>query len=351
MIATVVIARSQSIDTARIKLDLLRAPSSPGANLLGFAVSDIERPSDVSEFMLTLQSATNSNSLIPSSYAVDLAPFWMFRAKGLTADKFNSVKFSDVFRQSFVISTAIRNTDSSNDFNPLNLYQSFGTKFSIVRGKLSNKTISTLDSIHLIQSEIASGVNLALKQKLESDSIYKALDDSLKAKLNIPMDPNHPVVQAIMKKIEQRLEIIKIGIVESYDESLKKLEKEAASFKIERFGFFIDFAGGISLEYVNRTFNQSRVYNAGAWLTFGANYQNGLSIMGITRYLQNPEKVFADDQGILKNEDVGTFDAGARIIYNATGSRFSASTEAIYRSVLTKNTIDPSLAMGFKCRI
>ena len=138
------------------------------------------------------------------------------------------------------------------------------------------------------------------------------------------------------------MEKLKGSIIETYDETLKRLEKEAASFKIERFGFFIDFAGGVSLEYINRTFNNSRVYNAGAWLTFGANYQNGLSVMGITRFLQNPGKVFADDQGVLKNQDVSTFDAGARIIYSAAGTRFSASTEAIYRSVLTKNTIDPS---------
>ena len=342
MMAIVAIAGAQSIDTGKIKLDLLRAPSSPGANLLGFAVSDIEKPSDVSEFMLTLQSATNSNSLIPSNYAVDLAPFWMFRAKGLTTDKFNSGKFSDAFRQSFVISTAIRNTDSSKDFNPLNLYQSFGTKFSILRGKLSNKAVSILETIHDLQSEIASGVNRDLAGQLEADSIYQALKKSRQVKLAETMDPNNPEVRAISEKMERRMEKLKSSIVESYDESLKKLEKEAASFKIERFGFFIDFAGGVSLEYVNRTFNQSRVYNAGAWLTFGANYQNGLSILGITRFMQNPEKVFADDQGTLKNEDISTFDAGARIIYTATGSRFSASTEAIYRSVLTKNTLDPS---------
>jgi len=335
-------ARSQSIDTAKIRLDLLRAPSSPGANLLGFSVSDIEKPSDVSDFMLTLQSATNSNSLIPSNYAVDLAPFWIFRSKGLTTDKFNTGKFAEVFKQTFVISAAIRNADSSKDFDARNLYQSIGTKFSIIRGKLSNKAVSLLESVHELQAEIASGVNLSLSQKLEADSTYQSLKKNRQEKIAEKMDPDHPEVLAISAKMEKRMEKIKSIILSSYDETLARLEKEAATFKVERFGFFIDFAGGISLEYINRTFNNSRVYNAGAWLTFGANYQNGFSLMGISRFLQNPKKVFADDLGVLKNEDVSTFDAGARIIYNHPGSRFSLSTEAIYRSILTKNTIDPS---------
>ncbi len=334
--------QSLNLLTPPIKLDLLRAPSSPGANLLGFAVSDIEKPSDVSDFMLTLQSATSSNSLFPTNYAVDLAPFWLFRAGGLTTDKFNSRKFSDAFRQTFVVSTAIRNADSSKDFNPENLYQSFGTKFSIVRGQLSARAVAVLESIHELQAEIASGMNQQLSEKLADDNVYQTLKKERQLKLSETMDPNHPSVIALSVKMEKRQEKVKNSILTSYENELQALQKQAASFKVERFGFFVDFAGGVSLEYINRTFNNSRIYNAGAWLTFGANYQNGFSLMGITRFLQNPKKVFADPSGTIRNGDVSTFDAGARIIYHHNDSRFSISTEAIYRSVLNKNTIDPS---------
>ena len=343
MLLMVKAAYTQSIDTSRIKLDLLRAPSSPGANLLGFSISDIEKPSDISDFMLTLQSATGSNSLFPSNYAIDIAPYWIFRAKGLTTDKFNTGKFSDVFKQTLVISAAIRNADSSSkDFNQKNLYNSWGAKFSILRGKLGNKTIAALESIHELQSEIAGGLNLSLSTRLESDSIYQALKKARQKKLAETQNPDHPEVLAISSKMEKRQDQIKDIIVQSYSEQLSNLQKKAASFKVERFGFFIDFAGGLSLEYINRSINQSRIYNAGAWLTFGANYQNGFTLLVITRYLQNPDKVFADDNGSLKSANVSTFDAGARIMYSEPNSRFSMSTEAIYRSVLTKNTIDPS---------
>jgi hypothetical protein len=342
MLFMVLAARTQSIDTTKIKLDLLRAPSSPAANLLGFAISDIEKPSDVSDFMLTLQSATSSNSLFPSNYAVDLAPFWLFRAKGLTTDKFNTGKFSDNFKQTFVISTAIRNADSSSDFNSNNLYNSVGTKFSIVRGKLSNKTVAVLESIHELQKEIAGGLNLDLSERLETDSAYQSLKKARQKKLTETQNPDHPEVLAISAKMEKRQELVKINILQSYTEQLASLQKEALSFKVERFGFFVDFAGGLSLEYINRTFNNSRVYNAGAWLTFGANYHYGLTILGIARYFQNPDKVFANNAGSLETANISMFDAGARIIYSHPGSSFSISTEAIYRSILSKNTIDPT---------
>jgi len=343
MLVCGLLANAQTLDTSKLKLNLLRAPSSPAANLLGFAVSDIEKPSDVSDFMFTLQSATGTNSLFPSNYAVDLAPFWIFRSGALTTDRFSSKNFSDVFKQSFVVSTAIRNADtSSSDYDARNLYQSMGIKFSIIRGSLSKKTTTLLESIHELQSEIASGINLAISEKLESDSIYQSLKRARQIKLAEKMDPDHAEVVAISLKMEKRLEKIKASIVKTYTEELASLQKQAAAFKIERFGFFMDFAGGMSLEYIDRTFNKSRVYNAGVWLNFGANYQNGFSLMGITRFFQNPDKVFTESNGTYNSANISTLDAGARIVYDHPGSRFSLSTEAIYRSVLTKNTIDPS---------
>jgi len=343
MLGMRLLANSQTLDTSKLKLNLLRAPSSPAANLLGFAVSDIEKPSDVSDFMFTLQSATGTNSLFPTNYAVDLAPFWIFRSGSLTTDKFASRKFNDVFKQSFVVSTAIRNADTSNaDYDSRNLYQSMGIKFSIIRGSLSKKTIALLESIHELQSEIASGINQAIAEKLESDSNYQSLKRSRQVKLAEKMDPDHAEVVAISQKMEKRLEKIKATIVKTYTEELASLQKQAAAFKIERFGFFMDFAGGMSLEYIDRTFNKSSVYNAGVWLNFGANYQNGFSLMGITRFFQNPDKVFTESNGTYNSANISTLDAGARIVYDHPGSGFSLSTEAIYRSVLTNNTIDPS---------
>ncbi len=350
LIAAVIIsfpAFSQEDDTTKIKLDLLRAPSSPAANLLDFAVSDIEKPSDVSAFMASLQSATNSNSLLPSHYAVDLAPFWLFRGKGLTTDKMDSRKFSDVFRQTFVFSTAVRGSDSSSkEYDPANFYSSFGIKFSIKRGSFSKRTSETLDTITLLAGQVASDVNATLKTTLDSSSEYQALAEARRNKL-IANGGNmdDPEVVAISKKMTNLQESFRtkiIGEKELLRSRLALLKQKAQSFKIERFGFFIDFAGGVTLEFVDKLFSRSNVHNGGAWLTFGGNYESGFSILGLARYLYNPDKIFADNAGVIKTSNISTLDAGARIIYNSPMSRFALSGEGIYRSVLNKQTIDPS---------
>lgn len=341
------IAFAQEDDTTKVKLDLLRAPSSPGANLLGFATSDIEKPSDVSAFMASLQSASNNNSILPSNYAVDLAPFWLFRAKGLTTDKMDSKKFSDVFRQTFVFSTAVRGNDStSKEYNPANFYNSFGIKFSLKRGSFSAATTAMLDTITLLAGQVATEVGETLKSTLDTSKAYQSLAEARRKILEQNGgNVNDTAFIAISKKMENLQEGYRSDIVQQHElvrSRLELLKTKAQSFKIERFGFFVDFAGGLTLEYVDKIFSQSNIHNGGAWLTFGGNYQSGFAILGLARYLFNPKKIFADDANMIKRADISTLDAGARIIYNNPKSRFALSAEGIYRSVLNKNTIDPS---------
>lgn len=329
------------VDTTKIRLDLLRAPASPGANLLGFAVSDIEKPTDVTDFMVSLQSATNNYTVLPTNFAVDLAPFWLFRARGLTTDKMDSRRFGDVFRQSFVVSNAFRNADStSREFSRNNLYHGIGLKFSVIRGRLSVENRQLLDSIHKLQGRIASGITPGLQQALEKDSTYQQLRRQRQQLLL--QDPDNPDAAQISELMRKRQDQVVGELSGGYKEELEALKKLASTFRIQRYGFFLDFAGGMSMEYVNRSFNGARVYNGGAWVSTGANYRNGWTIMALARYLYNPRKIFADDLGTIKQRNLSTFDAGGRVVYEHPESRFSLSGEAIYRSVLTRNTIDPS---------
>ena len=52
-------------------VDLLKAPSSPAAQLLNFAHNSIERPTDLSSFWLSINNATSNFTQLPTSYAVD----------------------------------------------------------------------------------------------------------------------------------------------------------------------------------------------------------------------------------------------------------------------------------------
>ena len=347
LFATSSVSLYSQIDTTKIKLDLLRAPSSPAANLLGFATSDIQKPTDVTELMLTLQSATNNFSGLPSNYAVDIAPFQFFDTKNLTTDKLDAKSFGSVFKQSFLFSFGIRNPNTEvEEFNVDNFYNSLGFKFSLLRGNVDPETMAQLQELKEIQRTIAYNINLGLEDAILEDKQYSELRQqraniirSYNGDLKYQQDTNYIRIQ---NKMSQRHNIVRAEIITRESEKLEELNNISKKLKVERYGPFIDLAGGTSLEFVNRKFNHSRMYNAGAWLTFGHNGRKGLSALGLVRYLHNPDKIFADDAGTIKTNDISTLDGGGRLIYSQKDSRFRFSGEAIYRSALNKNTIDPS---------
>jgi len=103
--------------TNDINIDMLKAPQSPAANLLGMADSEISKPSDPTTFMVSLRQATNNFSSIPTNYAIDFSPFKVFGSSDL--------KFTDwlrgrkSFKQNTVLSIAVNNNPVMNQNNEM----------------------------------------------------------------------------------------------------------------------------------------------------------------------------------------------------------------------------------------
>ncbi|HEX4875688.1 MAG TPA: hypothetical protein VFV31_03395 [Chitinophagaceae bacterium] len=336
-------------DTSKINLDLLRAPSSPGANLLGFAVSEIEKPSDVSAFMATLQTASSGFTKLPSNYAIDIAPFWLGRrSRGFEINSLNKKDFKTVFRQTFVISAAVRNADSADKrFNPQSTYTGLGFKFSIIRGHYDTKTTLALNNIGVMQSIITTSLDdVKKKAYVESKVLQKKMKrlnelEDLFAE-NVEEVPEYKQLSKEVAEIEKKI-LDSIVAIDKIKESIGILKRKAAEFKLERTGLFWDIAGGSSFEFINATFNKSRVHNAGIWTNFGINTEKGFTLIGLIRYLYNPEKIYAaNNSPLFKRANISTFDAGGRAAFSGPESRFLFSMEAVYRSVLSRSTIDPS---------
>jgi hypothetical protein len=356
---------TQDDDSSKVTLDLLRAPSSPASNLLGFAPSAIEKPTDVSAFMLSLHSATGSLTRLPANYAVDIAPFWLLAKKrDYTTASLNSKNKGDIFRQTFVLSTGIRSPDSlDKNLKASNTYAGLGFKFSLLRGHYDEATQNALNRIGLLQQKI----NATTLEELESlretdpemvtllarkDSLVKnlirvglSMDDIKKTKAYVE---NQQAIDSLTEAWKERLQSRES--VKAYFDELKQI---ASGFVLSREGWSWDFAGGFSGEFVNKQFDNSRLFNAGVWTTFGYTGRKGSSFLGLVRYLYNPSELVALTSTTEMREKVSTFDAGARYIYSNLESRFNGSIEAVYRSVLSSQTIDPSwrLAMNVEYSI
>ncbi len=349
-----------------VKLDLLKAPSSPASALLGFAVTDIEKPTDVSDFMLSVQSATSSYTKLPSNYAIDIAPFYLFRNRGAdfsTTGKngLQSTRFNDYFRQSFVVSLALRNPDSAfNNFKPTSTYGALGLKFSIIRPQYNSESKQKLNSIYEKQRTLLMIYKIGLEEKRKSAryeylgirNIYLLDSISRLPYLTVAEKQAHALTMmedttSEYAKNEKEKSVLNTGFKKDIQTELAKqskleadLQAEAKSFIGHREGLSVDIAGGLSTEFRDKRFDNSKIFNSGVWSTFGYNWANGSSVLGLARYLYNPDEVFAMDN--MKNEvaNLSTFDTGLRFIY--TKGKFGGGAEALYRSILSSATIKPS---------
>lgn len=354
-------------ESEAVKLDLLKAPVSPAANLLGFATSDIDKPTDLSAFMLSLQSATSSFTKLPSNYAIDVAPFLIGNKKSdLTTTGLQSTDFKDVFKQTFVLSGAIKTADSSEtNFNSKSLYAGIGFKFSILRGDYDEETKNSLNKISDLQNKILAILKIAAKKYLkDNDPKIAALREKLKtlAKGKTPEELSAMVndpeseykktediisVLADGKLTKLQLEVVEEENAESISKLTERIKKIASAFQTNRIGFTWDINAGLSGEFINKKFNDSRLYNAGVWQTFGYTDKKGSSFLGLARLLYNPDKIFAKNDSTNNIGNITTFDAGVRYVYSKPQSKFSCSMEGIYRSVLSSKTINPSWRLLF----
>ncbi|MCA6422837.1 MAG: hypothetical protein IM568_08485 [Flavobacterium sp.] len=344
-----------------VELDLLKAPVSPASSLLGFAQSEIDKPTDVSDFMATIQSASDNFSKLPSNFAIDIAPFWLTKSNSLNDISTTGLANSyggNVIPQTLVLSFAVKNVDSTTiNYNANSTYAGFGFKFYLYRGNYDTNTQEKLNQIAKLQQkklelmknnadqvyENLSSEIIELKEKREQ--LFQGIDTEDDSPENIQLIELLTLrAEKINAEIEEKIEILleqnkSTEEVSNLDEKIKAF---AADFQLTRIGFTWDFAGGISGEFQNKSFNQGKIYNAGIWTTLGYTTEKAGAFLGLIRYLHNPERIFALDNTINELNSVSTFDMGFRYIVGGTQSKFNASIEAVYRSYLSDFEADNS---------
>ncbi len=339
-------AMAQVTVDSTIKLDLLKSPASPAFHILGIAQSEVERPGDLNAFALSIQNATNNFTSLPESYAFQIAPFLMGRKK-YSLNQFDNNKHT--FKQSFQFSAGYTHTGPKGKEEVDSLKTTklgLGIKFSIIRPEWTadtrNKyTVLRQAQVQLIQDRRAYEEKHPQYSKLKEKKLRLQVLE-MKTTLN---DREQQEFNQLLRDIRELEE--KIG--DAYDDILPDgaafaaAKKAATAFKTERAGFFLDFSGGMALDFPDNRFNNSNVYRAGMWLTGGhENGNKGISSLFIIRYLYNPTTLFAAPVGFRIGGKLSTLDMGGRFLLDVSNEKFVLSTETLYRSILGKTTVDPS---------
>lgn len=317
-----------------LNIDLLKSPTSPASNLLGIATSEINKPTDVGNLMLNLQDFTSmfKNN---AGYAIDFAPYWLFGKQTKSLD--NIIKdslVSDVVKQTFVFSIAVKNTDSTNTKLPVNsVFTSYGFKFSLLRGKASTEVLNNYAEIKEIHQKILNSTKdatIVLRSDPEIQKKEKELEELSKVK-SPEIEKCEAELKALKHKKLEELDLDKINFLTNSNIIKEKLK----DFSIVRTGFLWDFAGGTSLQFKEKQFNNSRIYNAGLWTVFGYAFEKSGTPLLLVRYMYNPKSDWMITEDFKPDGNFSTFDAGIKYEYTPKDSKFTGSFEGLYRSFIS----------------
>jgi hypothetical protein len=317
-------------------INSLVAPSSAGASLIGISPSVIQKPTDPSAFTVSLLNATNNLTAIPNSYAVDFAPAWLFYGQHISYNQFKSNALGNNIWQSLDVSFALKNVkDTVSD--KTNTTLGLGLKFSLLRGAISKKANSLVDQSYELLSQLTAAQTAKIKAYGKSHPEYLAGVKSATRITDTALK-----TQVITRLERTRDSVYKLASVEQKDklDSIKKIG-EAISFA--RYGWKLDFAGGLSYYFPGQVYSTGTLNNAGAWLTGGYEDEDSrVSVLEIARYLYNPKEAYADPANILKNSNLSTFDFGLRMLFGTKDTKFTFGGEVIYRSIVNNNAVPSS---------
>lgn len=327
-----------------IDLDELRAQASPGANLLGIANSDIEKPTDLKSIMVSLREGTSNFSSLPTSFAIDLVPF---KLNGKYQDLRTDTNFLTTFKQTFVTSLAFKGIAEDEKLNIEEKSRlGFGIKFSIKRGKFNDETINALNEIHKVHQFIEEqriSTDETNKESKRLDDINRVLLQKLRL-LEDAKQTDTPEYKDLEKRIEeirvQKEMYLKERDTKEEEAKIQEITKIAQDIKLERYGYFLDMSMGTVLDFRNNKFNNTQITKVGAWLTGGYNSEKKFTLICMARYLYNPETPLANPE--LKKENLHTLDMGSRLVFKLLDERFLMSGECIYRSILNKSDFESS---------
>ncbi len=311
-------AQSQVID-----FNLLTAPATPAATLLGFATSEIDKPRDAAEFMASVVSQTNGLSDLPANYAVEIAPAWIFGKKKISFDDFKSNAVDKNIWQSLMISAAVKRKEASESNNNPLTQVSVGIKVSLKRGDFPAATLALIDST---QEEI-NFIHRNLNAYLSGDLVYQAL---------IERALDSPAWQDTLEAYRNR-KLKKIELAE-----LANLESKIKRLRFNRVGFKLDLTAGIVQDYVNNSYDQRTISKLGIWLTTGWEGEKGFSALAMGRVLKNPDADYKDDNGNMQVASIVSYDAGGRLLWAPADKSYSLSGELLYRQVSTPKKLPAS---------
>lgn len=280
--------------------DKLRTPDAPAFVILGVSPSEIQRPTTPKGVSTTLGGfVSGADVTIPKSYALEVAPFWLFPHPDLDVRRYRDQRWRRLYRTFSVSVGTAQATRTTMD----------------AMGMATNHTDSDLGiGARTIlwqgggEDECAKQAN-AYGQKLASDVVLDKDELAALEKAHVFGTPEYDA--AIAKAQAAKADQTAKGFA-----AIPKCVAAAASAK----GLSVDLAGAIDVRFADSKVTMDSASLAAKALWFNASYDfDDLAIAGMLRYASHDTAT--GRQRVL--------DTGLQGLYKA--KTFALSAEGLYR--------------------
>lgn len=312
-----------------LTFNMLKAPSSPAFTLMDLSNSNIEKPTEVTDFSVILNNATNGFTAIPKNFAMQFAPINLFKKEKYDFNQLTSNKVADNFNQSLLLSLGFSKSDSTKKTNN---QLGIGIKFSLFRGgdfskdfkrELSFRYYRSRKALKsLSQEALADSSNIILWSK-KILQLGEEDEEKNKDKIDSLIDLREKLIAKLVEKNRTKTDSLS-NLKKDYNAN-KQNFKKLSEISFKRYGWKADIAGGIVYDFLNERFDSSKVSKAGIWINWGYEAKSDFSILSVLRYL------IEYDFKTLKN--LSSLDIGVRIVQSGLiEDKLSLSLEHIWRS-------------------
>lgn len=347
-LALAISANAQKADST-LTLNTLKSPISPASTLLGINSSEIQKPTDLTGLLVSVRNATNDFTSLPGSFAVDIAPKWLFDNKSISLQDYFSNKVADNFKQSFLLSYAQM---SQKDENYNGLKQAIGIKFSFCRGVIRDqKYINTLNKVrklHRMEFDLQDEYERE-NGTVEDTEEFKTLDSML---MNATTEKDRIIINQLMENLQAKYKNKMMEEISSKMESLyaEIIDLEETITPVRK-GFILDFSAGTIIKYDSSKIDRSSLTNSSVWMTIGYDGfktdsadNSYFSIIGLSRLvINNADELYKAG----KNERYTAWDNGVRLAFNTTSQKFTFSGEIISRRLFNTTTTGAKSVMKY----
>ncbi len=298
-------------DTASIPdFAKMRAPNSPAFALLNLSPSQVERPSNPTQLVATLGSklTENPNGLVPNGIALEVFPYWLTPAWGVSWEDVNRQQLATPLRTlSLSVATVGSNLPASDPASFTDL--ATGARTQILIGHASRECNDAIRKLGALQQEVVNIASPPDEVLAEMKRKHGFATPEFNSALNAYKD-------ARLKEEKKDFEATLTSITKAVHDQC-----ETAG----RFGFLLEAAGAYSWRFEQSNAKRGTSNSGAAWLNASWVAKTWSAIL-LGRFQAN-------SLGHLPNRSA---DAGLRLI--SQQKQWAASVESVFRRTFEGDT-------------